>query len=309
MSYYEITPADAVKKLTGTFWTSPQAPLRALVRGVAASISANGRTKATVYLSRPSTEEVAKQLTALSAGVEVSFEYVGAFHFTGVGAKLRRREGYSGRMAAFVQGSDSRYYALTCGHVLQGEPSTRLENDVLIAGSHHPAKFAVKSVFDFNRNGENRIDGGLAELYPSAVPPRNHLPDGSHLPTDFATYSDGDNVTHAVDGGKQGKITSTVATLLVTAGVSELTVNDMIIAKSDDGLQFVKQGDSGSLFVKTADNRPLGILIAKAKSMLVGAGLTKPSDLAIICPIERTLDLLKDEPGAIGHYPGPYQLI
>ena len=304
MSLYEMTPAEAVKRLTGIFWNNRQAPLRPLVRGLAGSIGANRKPKVTIYLSQPVTGELTKQLTALSAGVQVEFESIGAFHFTSVGAKLRRKEGYSGRMAAFVQGGDGRYYALTCGHVLQGEPSTDGPSDVLIAGAHHPAKFAVKNVFDFNPNGVNLIDGALAELYPSAVPPMNHLPDGSHLPLDFAAYADGDEITHAIEGGKTGKITSTTATLLVTAGVSELTVNDMIIAKSSDGLQFVQQGDSGSLFVKTADNRPLGVLLAKAKSSANGG-----SDLAVICPIERTLDLLKDEPEAIGHYPGPYKLV
>ena len=308
MSYQEITPAEAVKKLTEVFWNNPKASLRTLVRGVAASEKGD---KATLYLSQPVTEGLKKQLTALRPSgfdIPLDFEYVCAFHFTGVGAKLRRREGYSGRMGAFVKGSDGRYYALTCGHVVQGEPHPDMANDVLIEGSHHPAKFAVKRVFDFRPSGVNLIDGALAELYPSAVPPLNTMPDGSLLPTSFASYGVGVVVRHAIPNGKEGQILSTSATLLVTVGTSEVTLNDMIIAGTSDGSQFVQQGDSGSLFVRQDNGRPIGILLAKAKSM-TASGQSVPSSLAIVCPLQRTLDMLKDEPEAIGHHPGPYILV
>ncbi len=300
MSYQEKNPAEFVKRLSREIWNEKKS-LRSLIRGFSAS---SRKGTLTVYLSQPATEAVRKRLASLTGGMDLTFEMVASFHFTAVGSKLRRREGYSGRMAAYVRGADGRHYALTCGHVLQGVPRTSLPPDVLIQGNHHPAKFAVKSVFDFNPNGENRIDGALAQLYPSAIPPHNHLPDGSPLPTDFAVYAEGDEITHAVPDGKKGKIESTVATMLVTVGASEVMLNDMILARSTDGSQFVQQGDSGSLFVKTGDQRPLGMLLAKAKSSDGG-----PSDLALICPLERTLDLLSQEPMAREHYPGPYRLI
>jgi hypothetical protein len=310
-TYKTISPNDVVAILAERYWkeNSASTSLRSLVRGVSAVI-AGGQPKATVYLSTPPVQESRERIAKLTGeGIQLAFEYVGAFQFTSVGAKLRRKEGYSGRMAAYVQGADNKYYALTCGHVLQGEPQIDAPCDVVIEGNHHLAKFAVKHVFDFNPDGENFIDGALAELHSSAIAPKNILPDGSVLHPHFAKYSDGTEITHAIAHGKKGKILSSSATILVTVGTSEVRLNEMIIAKSSDGKQFVSQGDSGSLFVKTSDNHPLGMLLAKAKSMTGTGGFAAPSDLAVICPLDRTLDRLKEEPEAVGHYPGPYKLI